>query len=319
MNNIFRGSFLWLSLSTAILATACLPVGPATPIDDSGEVGEVKAALAVVTWDASEYEVISSGKGESTLSSFYGQNGAAYCLDNQPLSESCKGTNVFEGGDLLEDEPVVIRGFQLNFAKRSFDNNTDHQAVMVSGAWVTTAEMEFDKGTGATRLFNVIKSTVHSGTCNLDDVASDASGRTVGYRNDSKLLTGLYVADEFDFTSPNIYTDGNIRAARVTFGWLLGSLVQEAACTPFCWNFSPTSISDANADFGAASFTSSNTTNVMVSNYFGVTASSGVTNWNKRVMTGFCLRGHKTLSNGTQRSILHHVRARINRPSIALD
>ena len=304
----------WLSFASVLLVAACLQ----QPVSSGGDGSIIDLPQSAIDWSVSNPELYSAGKGEATNSSF-GFSDALFCFENSYLGTNCRrATNSVTS--VIGSDPVAIRGFMLNFYKTPYDNNSQAYAtngVVIQGAWVETAELSFDLSDGSLRLTNHEQTVVHAGSCDLDDVNNTANQFTVGYREENRILTGLYLADEYDFEN-GIYTNGHIRGARVSYSAIEANPEAETSgstCGAYCWTFLPNTAAALSADFGQG-FVSATSSNVLVSNYFGVTASTNIDNWEKRVVTGFCLAGYKQYSGGTQRPLVHHMRVRTHQPAI---
>ncbi len=327
MGTSFR---LSVFLSTAsMLMQACLQA--AAPISMPTRNGDNTGADDVrVEWNLEDPDLFASGLGEAVNSSFLEENGTSYCFENFDYGVSCRRSTRFAVTSVIGEVPVAIRGFQLNFSKTSFDTQVDSQGdtqyidyldVVISGAWVQTSELQFDISEGSMRLLNPVTTTVHAGACDISNVNTQANGFTVGYLDSDRILTGLYFSDEYDLTGGSVHVDGHIRAARISYSGIVAAPEPEgenSTCGAFCWNFLPTDGNPVTNDIGPASFNDvENAIGSKGSKFFGVTASTpSVTNWNKRVITGFCINGYKQVSPGVQRPLLHHVKVRTHAPQL---
>ncbi|HVJ65498.1 MAG TPA: hypothetical protein VM901_09610 [Bdellovibrionota bacterium] len=304
----------WLSSTSVLLLSACLQ----QPMNTSPGDSDLNLPQAAIDWSVSNPELYSAGKGEATSSSF-GFSDTLFCFENSYLGANCRGATS-SVKSVIGNDPVAIRGFMLNFYKNPYDNNSQAYAangVVIQGAWVETAELSFDLSDGSLRLSNHEQTVVHAGACDLDDVNNTADQFTVGYREENRILTGLYLADEYDYEN-SIYTNAHIRGARVSYSAIEANPEAEnenSTCGAYCWTFLPNTDAGLSADFGQG-FVSTTSPTVLVSNYFGVTASTNIDNWQKRVITGFCLAGYKQYSGGAKRPLVHHMRVRTHQPVI---
>jgi hypothetical protein len=304
------------------LISACLQPEPLSSPGGGGIQPPPLSSTAVIDWARADADLFGSGKGEFTSSTFMDNLGTgAYCFENdlRGFLDPCRRAHRTSVTNVVGNLPVAIRGFQLNFARHAFSGGAEYESVVIDGAWVSTAELQFDISTGELRLVGHQQTSVHPGSCNIEDVNMDPGGFTVGYQSDDRILTALFLSDEYDFSAPNNYTSGNIKAARVHYSGIVASeepVSAPGSCGPYCWSFVPNDDNAVTTDFGVAAFSQTNTVNVLTSNYFGVTSGTGVNNWNKRVVTGFCINGYKQKEDEDRRPLLHHVRVRTHEPRL---
>lgn len=270
-------------------------------------------------WGLDNGKVFQSGLGASKLTTFLEDYGHTYCFENTRHLHQCQAAKT-SIRDVIDSEPVAIQGFQFNFSKQSHNRNEDYQSIVIEGGWVATAELRFDTATGRMVLGNANVQKVHEGTC---DLADTSSGFTVGYFDPTRVLTGLYLADEY-VVSHAAYTDAHIKAARVWYSGLVPDpRVATANSSPntcnsvFCWKFEAPDKATT-SDFGAATFQDSSTSvTSKLSGYFGTTAQSAVPRWDSHVVIGFCLKGHKIeKTSNFKRPLLHYVVARTHQPRL---
>jgi len=276
------------------------------------------AGTVTMNWDLSEGKVYESGVGARKLTTFYEQYGHTYCFENTQYLHDCE----VAPSDLratISSEPVAIQGLQLNFAKSSGNRSEDYSNVVIEGAWVKTAEIGFSSVDGEIKLMNHSTKVIHGDSaedCSLDD----ASGMTVGYYNGSRVLTGLYLADEYTVNEAAYY-NSHMLSARVNVSGLVPDprvAQQPGDSGVYSWKF-VRSDAASKVDFGLKAFQeprdSTNQT-VAVSNYFGLTAADSINKWDSHVVVGYCIKGYKQFADGYKRPLIHYSVARTHAPKL---
>lgn len=259
-------------------------------------------------WGLDSGKLYESGIGASKLTTFYEGFGHTYCFENTKHLHNCqvaKGTV----RDVIGSEPVAIQGFQLNFAKQSHNRNGNaYKSYAIEGGWVATAELRFDTASGKMVLGNANVQKIYAGGCDL----SDKSGFTAGYFDPTRILTGLYLADEYAVNSA-AYTDAHLKAGRVSYSGLVPNPQTNQI---YSWKFEAADKAST-TDFGVNNFTDTDTsTTAKVSGFFGATSSSPIPRWDSHVIIGFCIKGYKVEQNDYKRPLLHYMVARTHQPKM---
>jgi hypothetical protein len=286
--------------------------------------------IVELEWGLDDGKLHQSGLGASKLTTFLdygGTLGRSFCFENTKHLHNCQVAKT-ETRNVVGSEPVAIQGFTLNFAKQSHNRHgADYLNYAIEGGWVATAELRFNTATGKMVLGNPGITQIYAGGCDL----ADTSGFTAGYFDRNRILTGLYMADEYAVTRSS-YTDAFIHAAEVSYSAIVPNPKTASAgsnsdsCTGiFCWKFQtrPESSNATTPDnkavktaWGVKSFTETDTITSKASAYFGLTSSSPLPRWDSHVVIGFCIKGYKTEQNGTKRPLVHYSVARTHEPAL---
>ncbi len=282
-------------------------------------------------WGLDDGVLHQSGLGASKLTTFLdygGTIGRSFCFENTKHMHNCQVARA-ETRDVVGSEPVAIQGFRLNFAKQSHNRHgADYASYAIEGGWVATAELRFDTATGKMVLGTPGITKVYDGACDL----ADTSGFTTGYFNKDRILTGLYMADEYAVT-PSTYTDAFMHAAQVSYSAIVpnpqtasSAAANSDSCVGiYCWKFQTRPMTSTittpdnkavNTDWGVKSFSTTDSITSKASAYFGLNSQSAMPRWDSRVVIGFCIKGYKTEANGTKRPLVHYSVARTHQPAL---
>lgn len=274
--------------------------------------------MVQLDWGLEDGKLYQSGLGASKLTSFLEGYGQTYCFENTKYLHNCQVARTTIR-DVVGSQPVAIQGMQFNFAKQSHNNGQDYKSYAIQGGWVATAELRFDTASGKMVLGNASIENVYNGACDL----SDQSGFTVGYFDPTRILTGIYLADEYAVNAA-AYTDAYMQAARVWYSGLVPNPQVASASAPagtcsgiFCWKFQAPNEATT-SDIGVTSFldTEGSSLTSKVSGYFGATKNSPFPRWDSHVIIGFCLNGYKVGQDDYKRPLVHYVIARTHQPKL---
>ena len=303
-------------------------IGADTDSDTVAVSKPLGIGVVEMDWDLENGKLHQSGVGAAKLTTFLdygGTVGRSFCFENTKHLHNCQVART-ETRDVVGAEPVAVQGFRLNFSKQSHNRHgADYASYAIEGGWVATAELRFNTATGKMVLGTPGITKIYDGACDL----ADTSGFTVGYLDQSRILTGLYLADEYAVTQAS-YTDAFIHSAQVSYSGLVpdprtaSSSSSDSCQGVYCWKFqnrtTSTSTNPDNkavtTDWGVKSFSETDTLTAKASAYFGLTSASTLPRWDSRVVIGFCIKGYKTEANGHKRPLVHYSVARTHKPAL---
>jgi|GEM_PF-4441863 len=321
-----------------------------TPTTTSG--GTIKDPASLVSsnvglrWPGVEEESRASGftqraagadSGGVSILPIYQSNGSPsnwnYCFENNtPEASRCQ----WASSDIQATiglRPVAIQAFQLNvytsgshykgtITNPSLGDDLSQPiqtgvtwTVSLDAAWIKTAKLGFDSGSGALRLTSP-HTEVLAGSGESSCALSDQNA--VGYdTGNTKVLTGIYFMDEADPDPTggnggtpvinNYYAGGRLKAGKV---WYAGLYPDPLTDDPFRLKFLPETYGDSEgmAVFGMTQFSTSGA---------GVLPKFEDSSSDKamRVITGVCIQGRK-VSGSYSRPLFLHSLLRFNKPEM---
>ena len=301
----------------SLLVTACAaPAGSDTATATQKKTTEATDNLTtgsiVLDWGA--FDFVETLRVTSLTESVQGDSWYQFCFEN---NNPCRRANA-DVRAIVANNPVGIQGFQLNLTQAA------GTVITITGASVTTAELQFNSDTGAAFFAERHTRLLHGTTsCSLTD--PNSVGFAVGNAGSEKILTGLYLYDEASTTDNLAFHNAYLKAGHVWYSGLKPTA--STADSTYNFGFAP-SADAAEADFGVDPFTASASTGTYLTEKFGLDEAyvnsvnsdsdpnNNITRWKNQFVVGFCLSGTKKVGSQAARPLLYGSRVRTYRPTM---
>jgi hypothetical protein len=289
-------------------------------VDTAGAGGN--SSVIKMTWQAPN--VSSYGN-----TNYYYQEAAPsqwwqFCFDNNNPQGCAKHTAAVR--DRIMNNPTVLQGFELYFAKGGYDE------VVLYRAAVQTHLLMFNQWDGKMVLSNKMHMKYYNpayfpaGSGRPE--CGDASTLPAPVRNSAGIynakfmprdgeelpITGLYIYDEVQeivqSQAGGYYNNPYMTGARA---WFSGIAPWSDGISIFRYTFVPETQPER-IRFGYLDSPETNP-NVLKSPYFGLNAANNVPNWGSHIITGICLEGWKKKGN-SYRPLIYKMKIKTNKPAM---
>ncbi len=273
-----------------------------------------KKVTSYVDWGEDEFVVSGLGVHERIYESVNMGEEAwkDFCFEN---NNPCRRASE-EVNQIIKGRPTPIHAFQLKL-KSQLDK---YKLIDVKGAWIKSAVLAFDRKTGEPHF---TKPKTHQlGECSLEDqpekvnryTRSNAIGFDHSEKGRERLLTGIYLVDDVDFVftdkkrTKGFFSKGHLHGGKVWYSGLVG-VPDNAGDLRFVWV--PVGGAAPEAEFGKRSLAS---TSGVLTKIFG----RDYSDWQNRVITGFCMEGTKTLHSDDILPLFQWGKFRTYRPKLKI-